>query len=109
MSLRRTWNSPTLVLARRLLTYLIMAATISWFAWGIIKFPDAPIHLCDSATDFLYSDHPIGFCGKQGQSHTAEDFRLYDIWQRTILWIWMPGIVAISLLRATAARNRRAR
>ena len=109
MSLSRTWNSPTLVLVRQLLTYLIMAAMISWFAWGMIKFPDAPIHLCDSATDYLYSNHLNGFCGKQGQSHTAEDFRLFDIWQRTLLWIWMPGIAVIALLRATETRNRRAR
>ena len=109
MSISRAWRSPTSVLVRQLLTYLIMGAMLSWFAWGMIKFPDAPIHLCDSATDYLYPDHPMGFCGKQGQSHTAEDFRLFDMWQRTLLWVWVPGLAAVALLRAPELRRRGAR
>ncbi|MES2834408.1 MAG: hypothetical protein V4707_06870 [Pseudomonadota bacterium] len=108
MSLGRKWNSPEAVLVRQLLTYVVMAIMGSWFAWGMIKFPDAPIHLCSAEADYFYPSHPNGYCGKQGQSHTAEEFGQYRFWEASIFSIWFPGIVLLAAIGyGLPKRNRR--
>jgi hypothetical protein len=71
----------------------------AWFFGGLAMFHDAPIQPCSERVDYLYSYHPDGYCGKQGQDHTASDFRRFQKWQEILFLIWPPGILALVLLQ----------
>jgi hypothetical protein len=58
---------------RRALSGFIGAVMLIGFSGGLLLFPDGPIGPCRPNILYLYSDHPFGYCGKQGQSHTATD------------------------------------
>ncbi len=49
------------------LSKFVFVFTIIFFFYGFMQFPDSPIRLCGENQ----------YCGKQGQSHTVEDFERY--------------------------------
>ncbi|MDQ6787302.1 MAG: hypothetical protein M3033_10885 [Acidobacteriota bacterium] len=53
------------------LSKFVFTITLIFFFYGIIRFPDGPIHRCDENS----------YCGKQGQHRTIEDFEAYNRWQ----------------------------
>jgi hypothetical protein len=66
------------------------------FIYGLIRFPDAPLHAC--------GDH--SYCGKQGQPHTQKQFEDFDIWQNTLFWVWPIGMLALYILNRGRIRSR---
>jgi hypothetical protein len=69
----------------RLLTAVISIAMAVVFLYGMVRFPDAPIHECAT-----------GFCGKQGQPHTIGDYDAFRVWQTmTIFIVWPIGLVCV--------------
>jgi hypothetical protein len=62
---------------------------LCFFAYGMARFPDSPIHPCKV-------NHS---CGKQGQPHTYDDFRAFAAWQTTFTYAWPAGIFALVLLK----------
>jgi len=60
----------------------------SAFAYGLVRFPDGPIHPCAT----------YGYCGKQGQPRTLEDFNAFRAWETAMLWGWPIGLVTLMLL-----------
>ena len=69
------------------------------FIYGLGRFPDGPIHKCVPGTAYAVMQHPSGYCGKQGQPHTVEDYRAYEIWERTFFIVWPVGLASIAALR----------
>jgi len=57
------------------------------FLFGFIRFSDGPIHEC--------REH--GYCGKQGQAHTADDYRAFQIWEGLLAATWIPGAIVLYL------------
>jgi hypothetical protein len=66
------------------------------FIYGLIRFPDAPLHVCGDN----------GYCGKQGQPHTQNEFEAFELWQNTLFWVWPIGIVALYILNRDRIRSR---
>jgi hypothetical protein len=58
------------------------------FHYGVTRFPDSPIAPC--GTD--------QYCGKQGQLHTAEEFKDYHRWETTMLFLWPGGFITFAVL-----------
>jgi hypothetical protein len=73
---------------RRILSVVIAMYMTVFFSYGMIRYPDAPIHQCAER----------GFCGKQGQPHTEKEYRQFSTWQSTLSWSWPLGIIALMLL-----------
>lgn len=69
-------------------TAVIVAVMFVVFLYGLVRFPDGPIHPCD----------PNGYCGKQGQPHTAQQYRAYRNWETTMLYLWPVGLISLVLL-----------
>jgi hypothetical protein len=68
---------------------IVAATMLGYFAYGVVRFPDSPIH-------------PRGedrYCGKQGQPRTREDYHAHQQWQTGLLWGWPLGIGALILIR----------
>jgi hypothetical protein len=65
----------------RAVAVALLAIGAVWFCGGLILFPDAPIRACAS-----------GYCGKQGQPRTPEDFGHYRIWQWGLTFGW-PAVI----------------
>jgi hypothetical protein len=77
---------------------IVIATTMGIiFAYGLIRFPDAPLHSC--------VEHD--YCGKQGQPHTRKDFEQFEIWQNTLFCIWPIGMLALFFLNRDRIRPRR--
>jgi hypothetical protein len=77
---------------RKLWTVLeacIATVMLVFFAYGIIRYPDGPIHPCP--------EH--GYCGKQGQPHTVQDYDGHMTWQTCLMIGWPLGMLAIFLLK----------
>ena len=74
--------------ARKILSYVIGALMLGFFAYGLLMFPDMPIHPC--------KEH--GYCGKQGQPRSDSEFEAYSRWD-SLFALWPAGIVAGALLR----------
>ncbi len=63
----------------QLLTYII----------GLVfRYPDLPNREC-----------PSGYCEKQGQPHTAAEYRAFNAWQITLMIGWPIGIAALLFLQ----------
>lgn len=107
MALGSAWNSPRVVTFRKLLMAAIVLSMVTWFAWGALRFPDSPVHLCSQTKDYLYTDHPQGYCGKQGQSRTEEDLRLFSFWEAGLSSIWFPGIILVAALGFGLPKGRK--
>jgi hypothetical protein len=67
----------------------------SAFGYGLLRFPDGPIHPCAAH----------GYCGKQGQPHTLHDFNAFQAWETAMLWLWPIGLVTLMLLRRPRERS----
>ena len=74
---------------RNSLAFAIVATMIVVFCYGLWRFPDAPIHPCTTH----------GYCGKQGQPHTQQDFDAFRRWSRTLFWLWPVGGLSAYLLQ----------
>ena len=74
--------------ARKILAYIIGTLMLGYFAYGLLMFPDNPIYPC--------KEH--GYCGKQGQPHSQNEFDAFLRWDAVMAW-WPAGIVAIALLQ----------
>jgi hypothetical protein len=81
---------------RRNASAVIGTIMLILFVYGLVRFPDAPLHTC--------VDH--GYCGKQGQPHTQREFEAFEIWQNTLFWIWPIGMVALYVLNRDRIRSR---
>lgn len=66
----------------------IGAIMLVTFAYGLVFFPDGPLHEC--------AEH--GYCGKQGQPHTVAEYSAYLTWERAILIVWPLGFLALYFL-----------
>jgi hypothetical protein len=58
------------------------------FVYGLIRYPDLPIREC-----------PSGYCGKQGQPHTAAEYSAFNAWQIALMIGWPIGIAALLFLQ----------
>jgi hypothetical protein len=65
----------------------------SLFGYGLVRFPDAPLHAC--------VDH--GYCGKP---HTEREFEAFEIWQNTLFWVWRVGMIVLYILNRDRIRSR---
>ena len=72
----------------QLLPYLIGLVMIVLFVYGLIRYPDLPIREC-----------PSGYCGRQGQPHTAAEYNAFSIWQTTLFIVWPIGMLIMLLLQ----------
>jgi hypothetical protein len=72
----------------QLLTYIIGLVMVVLFVCGLIRYPDLPIREC-----------PSGYCGRQGQPHTAAENRAFNAWQITLMIGWPIGIAALLFLQ----------
>jgi hypothetical protein len=81
---------------RRNASAVIGAMMLILFGYGLVRFPDAPLHAC--------VDH--GYCGKQGQPHTEREFEAFEIWQNTLFWVWPVGMLVLYILNRDRIRSR---
>ena len=75
---------------------LVMGAV---FFYGVGRYPDGPIHPCVEGENYLIKYHPDGYCGKQGQPHTADEYQAFETWQTTFLFVWPLGMAALFILQ----------
>jgi len=73
----------------KILGAIVVIAMVGYFAYGMIRFPDSPIHPCGQGR----------YCGKQGQPHTLEDYRGDQLWQTGLMGGWPVGMVLIVLIK----------
>ena len=69
---------------RKTLTACIGISMLLLLGFGLVRFPDASIKEC-----------PSGYCGKQGQPHTSEDYHLLQLWERVTLICWPIGMCVL--------------
>jgi hypothetical protein len=81
---------------RRNASVVIAAMMGIVFAYGLIRFPDAPLHACGANS----------YCGKQGQPHTERQFKDFEIWQNTLVWVWPIGMLVLYVLNRDRIRSR---
>jgi hypothetical protein len=75
---------------------IVIAAMMGiFFVYGLIRFPDAPLHACGDS-----------YCGKQGQRHTQRQFEDFEIWQNTLAWVWPIGMLVLYILNRDRIRSR---
>jgi hypothetical protein len=73
----------------KILGGVVMATMLVYFVYGLVRFPDAPIHPCGEGR----------YCGKQGQPHAVEDYRAHQSWQIGLMWLWPLGMIALFLIK----------
>jgi hypothetical protein len=69
------------------------------FIYTLGRFPDGPIHKCVAGTAYAIMQHPSGYCGKQGQPHTAQDYNAYEFWTMIMVVVWPVGMASIAALQ----------
>src|SRR6476620_9007383 len=72
----------------RSLSYCIALVMVVLFVYGLIRYPDLPIREC-----------PSGYCGRQGQPHTAAEYNAFSRWQTTLFIVWPIGMLTLLLLQ----------
>lgn len=72
---------------RLVLSASIACSMLLLLVGGGIRFPDAPLKEC-----------PGGFCGKAGQRHNEDDYRLFVVWELALLTYWPVGMLALFFL-----------
>jgi hypothetical protein len=92
---------------RRILSGCIGTVMIVLFVYVGVRFPDWPIQKCVPGTAYAITQHPSGYCGKQGQPHTAEDFHAFEMWETILIYAWPVGIAALAVLQYMRPRPRR--
>src|SRR5258705_2228668 len=78
----------------RSLSYCIGLVMVVLFVYGLIRYPDLPIREC-----------PSGYCGRQGQPHTAAEYNAFSIWQTTLFIVWSIGMLIMLLLQRGKAQK----
>lgn len=76
-----------------------MTYMIGLLGYGLVRYPDAPLHPCVSAD----------YCGKQGQPHTEEDYKRFLTWQSMLEWTWLPGMLVLYVLNRDRIRLGRSK
>jgi hypothetical protein len=66
------------------------------FCYGLLNYPDAPIHPCVASN----------FCGKQGQPHTENEYHQFSVWESLLAWSWPSGMLVLFLLNREKIRRR---
>jgi len=66
------------------------------FVYGLIRYPDLPIREC-----------PSGYCGRQGQPHTAAEYNAFKIWQTTLFIVWPIGMLISFFCSAENPKGKR--
>jgi hypothetical protein len=66
----------------------ILVSMLCVFFYGFVRFLDGPIQECGQNQ----------YCGKQGQPHTLDDFRVYTFWGRAMFCVWPGGLLALFVL-----------
>lgn len=74
----------------RMLACAIAAVMLGFFGYGMFRFPDNPIRPCQ--------EH--GYCGKQGQPRTLEDFVAFSRWNDLFSY-WPVGIISLIALQGS--------
>lgn len=80
---------------RTVVAWILGAGMAGFFAYGLLRFPDNPIRPC--------SEH--GYCGKQGQPHTEQDYQAFSQWNDLFSY-WPVGVVALIVLQGGIPLNR---
>jgi hypothetical protein len=80
---------------RKVATAVIAATMLVFFSYGLIRFPDAPIHLCGTGR----------YCGKWGRPHTLQQYRAFSIWQTTLIYMWPTGLISLAVLKKDRLRK----
>ena len=88
-------NTPRKSRWRRNASAVIVTIMLILFVYGLVRFPDAPLHACVGH----------GYCGKQGQPHTQREFEAFEIWQNTLFSIWPIGMVVLYVLNRDRIRS----
>lgn len=78
------------------LSACILLGMVLLLGGGGLRFPDGPIEEC-----------PAGYCGKEGMSHTAAEYRLYRVWDITVLIYFPVGLLALAVLNRKYLTNWR--
>lgn len=77
-------------------TAVIVAIMFALLTYGLVRFPDGPIHPCGIDR----------YCGKQGQPHTLQQYRAYETWETTMLYTWPVGLISLALLNKSRWRRQ---
>ncbi len=78
---------------RKTASATISAIMLVIFFYGILRFPDGPIHPCGINR----------YCGKQGQPHTLQQYRAFKSWETTFVYIWPVGLLSLWLLNVSVS------
>ncbi|MGF6308943.1 hypothetical protein ABIB82_002580 [Bradyrhizobium sp. i1.8.4] len=76
------------VTTARVVTFCAVILMAALFLYGLVRFPDAPLHMCAS-----------GYCGKQGRPHTLAEYSDFKAWERTLMICWPIGLIALYFLQ----------
>jgi hypothetical protein len=68
----------------KVLGAIVVAAMLGYFVYGMVRFPDSPIHPCGQ--DRLR---------KAGSPRALEDYRAHQLWQTGLMWGWPVGVALI--------------
>jgi hypothetical protein len=68
--------------------YVVSAIMLAVFIYGAARFSDGPI-----------GEYQGGYHSTRGVPHTAEEYRAYKIWEKTIFIVWPLGIAIGFLLQ----------
>jgi hypothetical protein len=70
-------------------TYIVSAIMLIMFGYGAVRFFDGAIDECGTS-----------YCSSRRHlPKTAEDYRAYQAWEKTILIVWPLGVAALYFLR----------
>lgn len=73
------------------MTAAVAVCVAATFLFGVFRFPDG-VQVCDESRHYVIKYHPEGYCGKQGQPHTATDYRAFEAWTWTMAIVWPVGM-----------------
>src|SRR6476659_4899602 len=79
----------------RSLSYCIGLVMVVLFVYGLVRYPDLPIREC-----------PSGYCGRQGQPHTAAEYNAFSIWQTTLFIVWPIGMLIMQARKTQKVKRR---
>ena len=74
-------------ITRKAVSAGILTIMLVFFFYGIVRYPDGPIHPCGVNR----------YCGKQGQPHTLQQYRAFKRWETTLFYMWPVGLVSLAL------------
>jgi hypothetical protein len=80
---------------RGMLAKIIGCAMFAVFFYGLIRFPDSPIHRSADGH----------FIGKQGQPRTLQDYQAFAAWEKLLFCIWPLGMLLVFWLNRDDPKN----